>query len=87
MLEHPGSGNGPLFGNMTNQYCRNSTDFGNAHKTCRTLPDLCHTAGCTRHLRHKYGLNGVNDEELRLNLLNRLFNTFHIGFTQHVQLT
>ncbi|MNE43271.1 hypothetical protein D3C80_1374390 [compost metagenome] len=86
MLKHPGAGNGTLLGNMANQHCRNSADFGNAHKPCCTLPYLCHAAGRTRYFRHKYSLNGVDDQELGLNLLNGLFNALHIGFAQYVQL-
>ena len=81
MLQHTGPGHHALFGHMADNKHGDTHALGNLHQDIRGLPHLAYAArgGCDIFPEH--GLNGVNDDNLRLGFTDCLFDGVQIRLT------
>lgn len=86
MLEHSGTCYRSLFGHMaddknrnTEAFCQPAAKHQSILRTCDTLPG----AALTGFIVHR--LDGVNDDDLRLFLLDYLFNPIQVRLTEQLQ--
>ena len=66
MLQKARSGDGAVFGNVTNQQHSNARTLGKLQKLGSTLTHLAHTAGSSLQLRIIHCLDTVDNQKLRL---------------------
>ena len=64
---------------------RYAHSFGNLHQNTGGFSHLADTAWRRGHILPKHRLDGINDNNLRRGIANRLLNRIQIGFTQKQQ--
>ncbi len=70
MLEHPGPGEGALFGDVTDQQNRRAVGLGVGDESVSTLTNLRNRARGRTEVGIMQGLDRVDHDDLRLHLLN-----------------
>ena len=85
MFQHTGAGHGPLFGHMAHNEKGDPHFLGKSKEHSGCLSDLGDTAGRGRHLIAVHGLDGINDNCLRLFPEQNIGDGPQIGLTQKAQ--
>ena len=80
VLEDFGSSNGPVFGDVADQKHRRAGFLGKLHQLCGTFPYLGNRAGCRFYKLAVEGLDGVDDQKIRIEGLDLLKNLLGIRF-------
>ena len=85
MLEHSGTCNSSLFGHMADDKNRNTEPFCQPQQNTSRFAHLRHAARrcADRFIVHR--LDGVNDDDLRLFLLDYLLNPIQVRLTEQLQ--
>ena len=86
VLQHPWACYGAFFCHMSDKDGRNALHLRQPHKAGRAFPNLGYAARRAGYLRQVHRLNGVNDNEARLYVLNGFLDRFQIGFAEDKQL-
>jgi len=71
---------------MADDKSGNAIGFRHPQKLYTRFPYLAHAAWCTLQIRPKDGLNGINNDEHRLDFLDMLYNGIKVCFADDIKL-